>query len=295
MTIQFDCPKCGSLIAFGSKHIGKRARCLSCGQIMIIPSKDFEKAKKIEPPREKADPIPGFYRALFDSWKIFVSRDNATALVFVAAIVGFKFFTYGSCCLAFLTYYGGWGLLFGFYLNIIYETAYEIDKLPEVYVGDSFTFIWYIIKPLLIFVFTMFIAQLPLIIALIILKNRISFGEMWQGHSGYYLLLQVLFVAGLFLFPMWILTMAVGQDMTLLRPDYMIEAICKEFVPYIITVILLVITAILEMNAPVFSAGDSPARIGAGFVLNLGVQVAAIIAMRSIGLFYRHYNCYMKW
>lgn len=89
--------------------------------------------------------------------------------------------------------------------------------------------------------------------------------------------------------------MAVGQDMTLLRPDYMIEAICKEFVPYIITVILLVITAILEMNAPVFSAGDSPARIGAGFVLNLGVQVAAIIAMRSIGLFYRHYNCYMKW
>jgi hypothetical protein len=29
--------------------------------------------------------------------------------------------------------------------------------------------------------------------------------------------------------------------------------------------------------------------------LNLAVQVAAIFAMRSIGLLYRHYACYFKW
>ncbi|MHC4682343.1 MAG: hypothetical protein ACYTEK_27090 [Planctomycetota bacterium] len=28
---------------------------------------------------------------------------------------------------------------------------------------------------------------------------------------------------------------------------------------------------------------------------NLAVQVTAIIAMRSIGLFYRHYSCYFPW
>ncbi|MHC4748223.1 MAG: hypothetical protein ACYS18_13050 [Planctomycetota bacterium] len=29
--------------------------------------------------------------------------------------------------------------------------------------------------------------------------------------------------------------------------------------------------------------------------VNLAVQLLAIIAMRSIGLFYRHYNCHLKW
>ncbi|MHC4541398.1 MAG: hypothetical protein ACYS74_16720, partial [Planctomycetota bacterium] len=28
---------------------------------------------------------------------------------------------------------------------------------------------------------------------------------------------------------------------------------------------------------------------------NLAVQATAIIAMRSIGLFYRHYSCYFPW
>jgi len=29
--------------------------------------------------------------------------------------------------------------------------------------------------------------------------------------------------------------------------------------------------------------------------MNLGLQVVAIIAMRAIGLFYRHYTCYFQW
>ena len=35
----------------------------------------------------------------------------------------------------------------------------------------------------------------------------------------------------------------------------------------------------------------SSAQLG----LNLAVQVLAIIAMRSIGLFYKHYQCYLRW
>jgi hypothetical protein len=33
----------------------------------------------------------------------------------------------------------------------------------------------------------------------------------------------------------------------------------------------------------------------ANLALNLAVQVVAIIAMRSIGLFYRHYSCHLRW
>jgi len=93
MTIKFYCPGCGALIAFDDKHHGKRARCTTCGQPFIIPSKDNETARKIRPEPEKAEPQSGFYRAVFvDSWKIFASRANATGLVFVTAAVAFKFF-----------------------------------------------------------------------------------------------------------------------------------------------------------------------------------------------------------
>lgn len=72
MTIEFNCPKCGALVAFDSKHAGKRAKCLACGQRFLIPSQSFQKPEKAEPEAEpKEDPIPGFYRAVFiDSWRI---------------------------------------------------------------------------------------------------------------------------------------------------------------------------------------------------------------------------------
>ena len=65
MTIEFNCPWCGALIAFDGKHSGKRAKCLSCEQRFLIPAESFQKAKKVAPePEPKEDPIPGFYRAV---------------------------------------------------------------------------------------------------------------------------------------------------------------------------------------------------------------------------------------
>ena len=93
MTIQFNCPNCDAVIGFDNKHRGKRAQCTTCGQRFIIPSKDLEMAKKIEPPKENFDPEPGFYRAIFlDSLKLFIRPQNLTGLVFVTAAVCFKFF-----------------------------------------------------------------------------------------------------------------------------------------------------------------------------------------------------------
>jgi len=92
MTIKFHCPKCDALIAFPDKNRGKRARCLTCGQPFIIPEKEDQTPKIVEP--EKTQPLPGFYRAVFlDSWKLFINPQNAAPLLFVAAVVCFKFFT----------------------------------------------------------------------------------------------------------------------------------------------------------------------------------------------------------
>lgn len=300
MTIRFYCPSCDALIAFDSKHCGKRARCLSCGQIFIIPSRDNEVPKKVEQLEEKPEPKSGFYHAVFiDSWKLFFSSENVMPLVFVAAAVCFKFFlAEGACCLNYISYIIIWGWLLGFYINIIYETSFEIDKLPEVYLGTSTTFLWYVIKPFLIFLYTMFIVQLPFIITLALLKDKgITIENMWQGRTGLHLLLQSLQIIGLFLFPAAILTTAVGQSITLLRPDYILAPIFKAFTPYIVTVALLVAFGIIEIHTKQFSglANETSLSIVGKLTLNLAVQATAIIAMRSIGLFYRHYNCYFKW
>jgi hypothetical protein len=296
MTIRFNCPNCDSLIAFADKHCGKRARCLKCGQLFIIPFKDDEKPQKVKPKIEKGEPLAGFYRAVFiDSWKLFVDSANVASLVFVVAVVCFKFFLSEAFCLGYISFIIVWGWLLGFYLNIIYETAFEIDNLPEIYLGTSITFLWYVIQPFLTFFFTMAVAQLPFFITMSLLQDKgITPVNMWAGHTGYYLLLQVFFIFGLFLFPMAILTMAVGKDIFLLRPDYFLIPVFKAFIPYIIVVILLSAFAILEMHTTQY-AGAGLGATARDLALNLAVQVVAIIAMRSIGLFYRHYYCHFCW
>lgn len=297
MTIQFNCPNCNAVIAFDDKHCGKRARCTTCGQIFIIPSKSYETPKKVKPPKEKGQPIPGFYRAVFvNNWKLFIDPENATSLVFVVAAVCFKFFLgKGICCMNYISYVVVWGWLLGFYLNIIYDTAYEIDKLPEIYLGTSITFLWYVIKPFFLFFCTMAAMQLPFIITLVLLKDKgLTYENMWQGHTSLHLLLQGLLLLGLFLFPIAILTTAVGGDITMFRPDYFLVPVFRAFTPYIVAVALLTAAAFLETQTTQYS-GPAFATTAVDLTLNFAVQIVAIIAMRSIGLFYRHYSCHLLW
>ncbi len=301
MSIRFNCPNCDELIAFDDKHCGKRARCLNCGQLFIIPSKDNEKPKKIELKIEKGAPVPGFYYAAFiDSWKLFIDPENISSLTFVAAAVCFKFFLARSCCLNYISFVIVWGWLLAFYLNIIYEAAFEIDQLPQIQFATSITlgemaYLWYIIKPFLIFFATMVVVQFPFIITLMLLQDKgITYENMWQERSGFYLLLQVFLIFGLFLFPMAILTTAVGKDITLLRPDYFLVPIFRAFLPYIVVVVLLAFAVILELQTSQYT-GAGLATTAKDLAINLAVQIVAIIAMRSIGLFYRHYNCHFLW
>lgn len=293
MTIQFNCPKCDALIAFAYKHAGKRARCLTCGELFIIPAKDGDKPQKIEPKIQKAEPVPGFYRAvLVDSWRLFVGPQNSTSLAFVIAAVCFRFFLgTGICCVNYISFVVVWGWLLGFYLNIIYETAYDIDNLPAIYLGTSITFIWYIVKPLAVFLFTIAVVEIPFIVALAILKSP---DPAAQNSWPVEIVLHALFVFGLFLFPAAILTMAVGKDFTLLRPDYVLAPIVREFRPYLVVAGLLIAAVVVEMQTQQYTGQDVPIAAG-HLMLNLAVQVVAIIAMRSIGLFYRHYSCCFAW
>jgi hypothetical protein len=308
MTIEFNCPHCGALIAFDSKHAGKRAKCLGCGQKCVIPAQSFEKAEKVAPdPEPREDPIPGFYRAVFlDNWKVFFKAESVTPLAFVIAVVCFRFFLSGACCLGPVAAFLIWGWLFGFYLSVVYQTACDEDVLPEIDIGTSITFLWHVLEPIFIFSYTLFLVELPFIITLSLAHSHgITFGNIWSGHTPLHLLLQVFQIGGLLLFPAAILTLAVGQDFTLLRPDYLLAPLFRAFLPYLTVVLLLVATCYVEMQTVQYASASElmTARYtGSGDVLNakhlavnLLVQVLAILSMRSIGLLYRHYGGYFKW
>ena len=296
MTIQFHCPKCGALIAFTDKHAGQSVKCMTCGQRQIIPEKSGQTPQIIEPKVEPEFPLPGFYRAVFvDSWKIFIDKDNLTALVFVTAVVCFKFFSAGICCMGYFVYFAAWGYLFGFYLQLINETAAGIDKLPEIELGTSITFLWYMVKPILVFAFTVFIVQLPFIAALAFFSDKgITWENVWETKTALNLVLRGLFVAGLFLFPMAILVVAILEDLPeLLRFDRLLVPVIRAFIPYLVVVGLLATACFIETNTKQYES-LSILNAAGNLAVNLAVQVVAIIAMRSIGLFYRHFCCYFS-
>jgi hypothetical protein len=298
MTIRFNCPNCNELIAFADKYSGKRARCASCGQRFIIPSKDKEKPKTIEPPAENAEPVPGFYReVLIDSWKLFVRPQNATGLVFVIAAVCFKFFT-GHTDYSFtmgmfrvqapvglVVTLSAWGCLFWYYMEIISTTANETDELPDVYMGGLFGYMWNVIKSLTIFAIGLFAVLLPSVIFI-----------SMSGSTG--VVSYVLSIVGLFAFPMAVLTFSAGGDVSMVfRPDYIFKPIARAFWPYLLVAGLFLLAWELQLRTIGYGRliGSDNLVIGLHLLANLAVQMLAIIAMRSIGLFYRHYSCYFSW
>lgn len=298
MTIEFNCPNCGALIAFDGKHSGKRAKCLSCEQRFLIPARSFEKPKKIEPEAPpKEDPIPGFYHAVFvESGKVFANAQNVTTLVFVIAVVCFRFFLANACCLNHLANFVIWGWLFGFYLNVISRTAIDDDLLPEIELGTSITFVLYIIGPFIIFFYTLFLVEFPFIVGLALTRNSgITIDNLWSSFDALHLLMQGLLLGGLFVFPAAILTTSVGGTFALLRPDYLLAPLPRALFPYLTTVALLAAACILEMQTAQYDPGAEPKATVAALGLNLLVQAVAVVAMRSIGLFYRHYGCHFRW
>ncbi len=312
MTITFKCPKCSRLCAFGDHHTGKRARCTSCQQLFIIPSEDGQKAKKVKVKERPDGAISGFYRAVFvDSWKAFAGQTGVTGLVFVSLAACFKFFVYKNyefsvhiksgpviiipIPVGSVLRLGAWGCLFWYYMEIMYWTAFDRDELPEIYLGEAIDLwanrlAWNILKSLYVFMVALVVVELPFVIIIAILMKT---GIEWSWP------LRILAMAGLFGFPIAVLTVSVGQDLVmLLRPDYLIMPVIRAFRPYLVTAGLVILAAALLWKMGLYNAGmveKGGVIVGLYLPAIIAVQLIAIIAARSVGLFCRHYGCYLAW
>jgi hypothetical protein len=302
MTIQFNCPNCDAVIAFDDKHRGKRARCTTCGQRFIIPLTDGAKPTKVRPPKEKGEAVPGFYRAVFvDSYKLFTALENVTGLVFITTAVCCKFFVANRnytmtipgraysldlpIPIGHVLHIAAWGFLFWYYMEIIYSTAFEQETLPEAIVGGLKGFVGLVARSLYMCLVAMLVVGLPLIVYVVISEaTETRWSALFYGLIG----------CGVFLLPMAIVTLAVGKDLTMLRPDYLLVTISRTFWPYLVTVILLAVAGAIQTQASQHDHQDAAAAAG-HLLLNLTVQVFALVAARSMGLFYRHYSSHFAW
>jgi hypothetical protein len=292
--IEFQCPNCRKVVGFDRKLISKTAHCDKCSQKFVVPSEDFAQAKKIASTCKTAD-SPGFYKDLFvNNWKAFFKEESLVGIIFIAAIVFFKFFLghidYSTSFryirlqapVGTIVSVAGWGCLLWYYMEIIYSAAFGDNYLPEVNMGGIFGAAWKIIKSISAFAFVLLIVEAPFLLIIAVLKNLgISSG----------LITEILTLAGAYFFPIIILTISVGQSEDLFKPLKLISSIFRNFTAYSVLSIMFLAIWLLEFETIGYhQAAQTDTGITLHLVANLTVQFTAVFIMRGIGLFYKHYR-----
>ncbi len=283
MTITFQCPHCGNLCAFQIKYAGRGARCTKCRQRFIIPSEDNARPEKVF--EEPGTPISGFYRSVFIiavvAFKFFIAHLNYSFVVGRFAMnVPVDWITIIIC----------WGCLFWFYMEVVESAALGGDELPDIEMGEGLVCIATIIKSVYLFIVSLVLAEIPFLAVITILRENFGIDWAWLHH--------VLLLAGFFFFPMILLTISSADQLWMVfRPDYIVVPIYKAFRPYLACAGLVGIAVLMQLATIEYGALEH-ARwwiVAAHLLFNILAVIVAVLAMRSVGLFYRHYSCYFGW
>lgn len=260
----------------------------------MIPSQQDSDAEKVE--SVPGEPVPGFYREVFfENWKVFTKGPSLVGLVFITAAVTFKFFAghvgYNMVILylplGWIIKVIAWGCLCWFYMNTICLVSIGADELPETDLGIGFEFLGNVLGSLYLFLVALIVVELPYVILIQLLT---AFGVKVTAFEP------VLMLAGLFAFPMAILILAVGRGpWMILWPRNIIMPIVKAFVPYSLTAGFVILAAALQLMTLeyVHVQGKDNLSVGLHLAANIGVVFLTVFAMRTVGIFGRHYNCYL--
>lgn len=302
-TITFNCPSCGYLCAFKDVYAGRRAKCLRCNQVFVIPDSDGQKAKKVIPPKEYDEPLPGYYEAVLkNSWRAIFNFQSLPVLIFIVFLTVVKFYTFHmnyaipffsiviylpiGWIIAFFVYGG----LFWCYAEIVCATAFDVEALPEISFGEGIIgYIATAFKTLYSFAMALFIVLLPAIVFIYIFRVA-------GIHNKFAII--PFYVLAAFLFPMALMIVTISRDLMLLaRPVYFFTPIKKAFRHYLFLTALFLFALFLHDISPIYKdvINRNTGVIYANILAAIAIQIPAIVSMRAAGLFYRHFACYFKW
>ncbi len=242
-----------------------------------------------------------FWQDLLQSF-LFLGEQSSLVTYFILAIASFVAY-FVPLASVFFTLVVNLYIL-AFYMAVVRDTAAGEDRLPEtVWMTSALDLVW----PLFHFIGVTALAMLP---ATIYVLSKAG------GHSGwdflFYILgapqtpaVQGLTVLGLFFWPVMILAVAIGGSFRGLWPHVVIRTALCAPLPYLAMCAIVLVAATLWYlpNSPQidslckqvpqqFATRVTIARRLLGDLISL---YAGIVAMRSIGLFYRHYKHKFPW
>lgn len=304
-TISFRCPKCNNMCGFDKKYAGYGAKCVNCQTQFYIPYKDGDKPRLYN--RETEKPETGFYRNIFTSnFKAFADKESIIGLVFITAAVCFEFFAghadYSLPLPGFrfqmpigqITMLVTRGILFWYYGEVICWAAMEINCLPDLSIGSGFEFIWNVIKNTYLFIVSLIMSMMPFAIIASIIESVTDSPLPITSKV-------LLFIMGLFISPLLLITIFAGRRLDMIfRIDYIVRPLFKAFLPFVFVSIITIVAGSSQLLVYFSSIGGygqlqkhGALTVGLFLFLNLLVTAITIFAMRTIGLFCRHFRVYM--
>lgn len=311
MPIRYQC-ECGATIRLPDWSVGRRARCQTCQKTFTvpdgpawpenldvnappIPKPDIELVKPAPEPRlpggrdENQDWIQAarqpFWKDLLDSFVLCFDVGNVVSLLIIA------FLHFWLVLLGFAGFLGMigtvliYGYLCAFYQSIIVETASGEDKLPTAMVNNVLDDL---LVPLLRFIATWLVALLPAIVVNLAVR-------IW-GLSVPPELGPALIILGCVFWPVIILAVSIGGGFNGLWPHVIVSTALSAPLAYVAICATLVVAVGLMWLPELVPATWLPASFLTLRTLN-GVLTAyaSIVAMRAIGLYYRHYKYKFPW
>jgi hypothetical protein len=255
---------------------------------------DQEEEDEEDPGRWDNPPERPFWQDLLASFAIVFETENLITFGVIVAINVWSVFLGYAMCFGVVGQFLLSCYLAAFYLSVIRETAGGEDDLPSVWIHS----VWDdLILPWLQFVISGLIVMLPALLLMI--------GCLVQGVQVPWEVVAGLAVVGVFFWPIVILGAAIGGGFQGLWPHTIVQTVLAAPLAFLMIWGVLLIAgglyvfgthgALLELVL----GNILPNRPGAFWMILLISAVvsaySAIVAMRTIGLFYRHFKKQLPW
>ncbi len=317
MTVEATCPICGGRIQIDPSASGGRITCRLCGKELALPgakpvvldhAPQADVPGYVSPPDRDVIGAPtcGFWGDAARSFTAPLRRGGLVTFLIVLIIQGLIVALGFAPIVGIIGQFFALGWLYAFYLNIISHTAGGEDTFPDVGMSDGIG--EDIVKPFFRFIGSFLWVWLPAgVYAFVSALNK---GLLTEEQDA--VVVFGLWFLGMFIWPMTVLTIAIfGFNPGALRYDLQVRTIVKALPQYLSVWVLLMLTIGRLVLATLADAGGGDSTTGApnqwewmswtpeSFVGMIAMAVVQsymiLVAMRVIGLFYRHYKHLFVW
>ncbi len=332
MAIRCEC-FCGAHYTLPDEYAGKRAKCSRCGHLIVIPSGRPEELEPLQLAEEDSQPSPearmtfaeherqarqaflrqapkgmsappaviietgsGFWRDAGRAFCLFSSLEASLVFLFLWFVNVSVIFISLAPCVGFLLGLLVYGYVCSYYLRTVTHAAAGDEGLPPIGVGGNW--IDDMLIPMLQWLGCQLFVLAPAIIAAILMFIYAVPKNISIATCG------VLGAMGMFFWPIFILTVALGGFSMLFRFDKCVTAVFRSPGPYVLICVLLTVAI-----APIWAAKIYIYFQGAGLlaelvgvstftlrIILLGLETyCMLVCTRLIGLYYHHFKDDFPW